>query len=110
MVTANDDSPDSSGRRGAPSTASSIATSVVVAADARLRGVAFRLVERLVETLRARGVRILVAFSLVENFGFEHLARRLGMTPSHAPGDGGVVTWSLAITSAPAATNEATAA
>ncbi len=84
--------------------------SVVVAADARRRGVAQALVERLFVSLHARGVRAIVAFSRAENVGFERLARRLGMTPTHAPGDGGVVTWSLELANGAIDAAEATAA
>lgn len=74
---------------------------VVVAADARHHGVGHALLARLVASLQARAVRTILAYALVENAGFARLATSLGMRPSRAPGDGGVVTWTLAPNLAP---------
>ena len=71
--------------------------SIVVASNARNRGVAHALLERLVAMLQARAIPTLVAYSLTENYGFARLAKSIGMKASHAVGDGSVVTWSLSI-------------
>ncbi|GAC1399646.1 MAG: hypothetical protein NVS3B17_04480 [Vulcanimicrobiaceae bacterium] len=70
---------------------------IVVASDSRRRGVARALLARLVAMLQARRVSTLVAYSLNENVGFVNLARSLGMRASRTPGDGSVLTWTLAI-------------
>jgi len=69
---------------------------VIVAPDARRAGVASALLGHLGAMLRARRVT-LSAFSLTDNYAFAKLARRSGMQPSHAAGDGSVVTWTLAL-------------
>lgn len=70
---------------------------VIVAPDARRAGVASALLGHLGAMLRARRVKTLSAFSLTDNYAFAKLARRSGMQPSHAAGDGSVVTWTLAL-------------
>lgn len=70
---------------------------ILVADDARLRGIAFALLGRLRALLEARGTASLVAYSLGENIAFARLAKGIGMKASHAVGDGSVVTWTLAL-------------
>ena len=68
---------------------------LVVAADARRRGVGRRLVRGIFEELQSRGIGTVTAVSLWENLGFAALARSFGMVATHAPGDGSVIHWAL---------------
>lgn len=70
---------------------------VIVAGDARRRGVGSALLAHLFASLGTARIRTVAALSLTDNYPFARLARRVGMTPSHAVGDGNVITWTLAL-------------
>jgi len=66
---------------------------IVVARDARRRGVGKALFGRLILELQARGYRHLVAYALAENHALTNLAKAVGM---HSQGvEASVRTWSL---------------
>jgi acetyltransferase len=66
---------------------------IVVAQDARRRGVGKALFARLISELRARGYRHLIGYALAENHALANLAKAVGM---HSPGvEATVRTWSL---------------
>jgi GNAT superfamily N-acetyltransferase len=71
---------------------------VLVAANARRRGVGVALVKELIEELRARECRQILAYSLSENHAFANLARAAGMRPHSV--EGGTVTWAHSVTAA----------
>jgi GNAT superfamily N-acetyltransferase len=64
---------------------------VLVAANARRRGVGAALLTQLIPELRERGCRKILAYSLNENHAFANLARAAGMRPHSV--EGGTVTW-----------------
>jgi GNAT superfamily N-acetyltransferase len=64
---------------------------IVVAGDARKRGVGRTLLTSLMRELEDRGYMRFVAFSLRENSGFTALARGLGFRCEHA--DGAAMQW-----------------
>lgn len=66
--------------------------SVLVAQDARRRGVARSLVNVLIDDLADSSYVTLIAFSLSDNVAFARLARSLGMKRRD---EGNVVTWTL---------------
>jgi GNAT superfamily N-acetyltransferase len=68
---------------------------VVVARDARLRGVATAMVASLLPALRDRGYRTLTGCALRENRAFVALAKRFGFVPTSA--EGVAVRWELPI-------------
>ena len=73
---------------------------VVVARDARGRGIGRALGSALIEALDERGWTTLVAYSLAENRPFARLAKSLGF---HAAArDGAVVTWQRDVAATPA--------
>lgn len=66
---------------------------IVVAQDARRRGVGKALFRRLIPELRARGYRQLLGYALAENYALANLAKAVGM---QSPGvEATVRTWSL---------------
>jgi GNAT superfamily N-acetyltransferase len=65
---------------------------IVVAADARRRGVGFALTSRVIAALRARGCRRIIAYALPANVAFASLARAAGLTSDGSLVD--AVTWS----------------
>jgi GNAT superfamily N-acetyltransferase len=65
---------------------------IIVAADARRRGVGFALTSRVIAALRARGCRRIIAYALRANFAFANLARAAGLASDGALVD--AVTWS----------------
>jgi acetyltransferase len=67
---------------------------IVVAADARRRGVGAALLEHVVRAAHARGWRRLVAYALHDNGAFKGLATAAGMRRIESKGN--VVTWELA--------------
>ena len=67
--------------------AASVELGIVVAQDARRRGVGVALLEALIARAKERGYAKLVAVSLRENHPFEALARRFGFTVERAEGD-----------------------
>jgi GNAT superfamily N-acetyltransferase len=60
---------------------------IVVAQDARRRGIGDALLDALIARLKGRGFTKLVAVSLRENHAFEALARRHGLTVERAESD-----------------------
>jgi acetyltransferase len=66
---------------------------IVVVSGTRHVGVGTALLEALIERVKARGLRRLVACALRENHPFEHLARRAGFRVDEA--DGAAVHWVL---------------
>jgi len=72
---------------------------IVVASDARRRGVGTALFARIVSELRARGRHRLIACALSENHALANLARKVGMKPET---HGLVIVWSLTDSPAPA--------
>jgi len=68
---------------------------VVVACDARRRGVGRALLEHLIDEFRARNCYQVTAYALCGNNAFSHLARSVGMTPLGPPSD--MMTWTLAV-------------
>jgi GNAT superfamily N-acetyltransferase len=64
---------------------------IVVAAEARRRGVARELLLRLMAELEKRGYMRFVAYSLHGNHGFAQLARSVGLVSERV--DGGLVHW-----------------
>ncbi|MGP6156966.1 MAG: GNAT family N-acetyltransferase [Vulcanimicrobiaceae bacterium] len=66
---------------------------IVVAADARRRGVGRSLIDRLVLSLQDRGCKSAIAYALRDNLPFANLGRSVGMRAERF--DGGVVMWSL---------------
>ena len=66
---------------------------VVVARESRGRGVASALLRVIVDDLKRRNDRELIALSLPTNLAFVRLARSIGMKPKGS--DGFAVTWSL---------------
>lgn len=71
---------------------------IVVAQDARRRGIGDLLLAALIERLRERGFTTLVAVSLRENVPFSALARRHGLEVERAEGD--AFFWQLALSAA----------
>jgi GNAT superfamily N-acetyltransferase len=69
---------------------------IVVAADARRRGVGRNLVAYLMCELEKRGYMRFVAYSLHGNAGFAHLGRSVGLASERV--DGGMVHWSRELT------------
>ena len=69
---------------------------IVVASGTRHVGVGTALLEALIERVKARGLRRLVACALRENHPFEHLARRAGFRIDEA--EGAAVHWVLPLT------------
>ena len=66
---------------------------IVVANDARCRGVGTALFSRLIGELRARGYRRVTAYALESNHALAKLAQRVGM---HSSGlNWGVIAWAL---------------
>jgi RimJ/RimL family protein N-acetyltransferase len=66
---------------------------IVVAGDARRRGVGTALFSRLITGLRHRGYRHVIAYALEENHALGALARRVGM---HSEGlESGVIAWAI---------------
>jgi GNAT superfamily N-acetyltransferase len=70
---------------------------VIVARDARRRGVARALVRAVVDALRSAGVREMVGYALRENRPFAGLAPSVGMQPDPID-DPMVTTWRLDLT------------
>lgn len=67
---------------------------VLVAAEARRRGIGFALLSALIAELQARECRRIIAYSLSENHAFANLARSAGLRPNSV--QSGTVTWALA--------------
>jgi GNAT superfamily N-acetyltransferase len=65
---------------------------IVVAADARRRGVGRELLQSIMTELEKRGYMRFVAYSLHGNGGFAQLARSVGLASERV--DGGLVHWS----------------
>ena len=70
---------------------------VVVARESRGRGVASALLRVIIDDLKRRNDRELIALSLPTNLAFVRLARSIGMKPNGS--DGFAVTWSLDLVS-----------
>jgi hypothetical protein len=70
---------------------------VVIAANARRRGVAASLFGTIVMLLRSRGISRLMAISLADNGPFARFAKACGME-SEPPDDEGIVAWALDLT------------
>lgn len=69
---------------------------IIVARDARHKGIGRALLARVIDASRAGGCERLIAYALSENAAFARLARSLGMVPDPTT-DGSVVTWTLPI-------------
>jgi GNAT superfamily N-acetyltransferase len=86
---------------------------MLVANDAQHGGVGRLLFDRLMAALQQRRCVTVIAYALLQNNAFIHLARSVGMRPRSC--DGGVVTWTLShadlrsIDGAPAARRDAEA-
>ncbi len=65
---------------------------IIVAADARRKGVGLALTKRVIAALRARGCCRIIAYALPANFPFASLARAAGLRSDGALVD--AVTWS----------------
>ncbi len=68
---------------------------VVVVPGDRHHGIGSHLVARLIEELRARRAREVLAYSISENVAFAGVARACGMHVAGA--DGGIVEWRLSL-------------
>ncbi len=68
---------------------------IVVAQDARRRGVGLALLDRLIAELHRRGCRKLMACAFAHNSGFAHLAKTIGMQPDGSLDETKV--WSMAL-------------
>lgn len=68
---------------------------IVVARDARNRGVGKALLENIVELARTRRLTTLIAYAFSLNSAFSHLAHSVGMTPAGSNDE--TVTWTLAL-------------
>jgi GNAT superfamily N-acetyltransferase len=66
---------------------------IVVAADARRRGVGLALMSRVILALRARGCRKLIAYALPANFPFANLARAAGLKSNRSLVDAVIWSW-----------------
>jgi GNAT superfamily N-acetyltransferase len=73
----------------------SVELAIVVAGDARRRGVGRALLDRLIHVLVERRITTATALSLTENAPFALLARSVGMLAGEARG--GVITWTIAL-------------
>jgi GNAT superfamily N-acetyltransferase len=71
--------------------AESAELAIVVARDARRRGVATAMVQSIIVMLEARGYRRLIGCALRENRPFVHLAKRFAFVPEMA--EGAAVRW-----------------
>jgi GNAT superfamily N-acetyltransferase len=69
---------------------------IIVAQDARRRGVARALLTRLIAELPAHGYKELIAYALRENRAFSGLAKTVGMNPDPID-DARVTTWRLPV-------------
>lgn len=67
---------------------------IVVARDARRRGVGYALVRAVADEVRRRGIRRLYAISLSSNSAFSHLALATGFV--HERTESGTLVWRLA--------------
>jgi RimJ/RimL family protein N-acetyltransferase len=66
---------------------------IVVAADARRRGVGLALTTRVILALRARGCPRLIAYALPANVPFARLARAAGLRSNGALVDAVIWSW-----------------
>src|SRR5450631_2632786 len=66
---------------------------IVVASDARHRGVGRRLFDRLIAALQQRRCMYIIGYALAQNGALSNLARSVGMRPVSSAN--GIVTWTL---------------
>ena len=83
---------------GVLSAAADAEIDVVVESHERHHGIGTQLVLCLIEQLRARGTRLVIAYSLPDNFAFAEVARACGFSGSFDP-ELRWTTWRLSLTS-----------